>query len=178
MFANRPLKDLVKLENNPRTIKEIDFEKLRKSIKDNPDYFNARPIILSNRTGELVIIAGNQRYEAAVSLGLKEVPTYLLENLTESREKEIIIRDNVSNGDWDYEILANEWDSEKLDKWGVDVWQSDEDDESEDDSDSGGSSGDPSPQEGQVLIIEHEDVNKLLDVFNDLSNKGFNCKFK
>lgn len=69
------LKDLTKLKNNPRTIKKDDMERLKKSIKDNPDYFESRPIILSNRTGELVILAGNQRYEAAKALKMDEVPS-------------------------------------------------------------------------------------------------------
>ena len=117
----RPIKDLKELPGNPRTIKKDQFEKLKQSIKDNADYFEARPIILSDRTGELVILAGNQRYKAAKAIGLKEVPTILLPNLTEKREKEIIIRDNVENGDWDMDILANEWDPAELEEWGVDV---------------------------------------------------------
>lgn len=117
----RKLVDLRKLPNNPRTIKKADMERLKQSIKDNPDYFEARPIILSDRTGELVILAGNQRYEAAKALGMDEVPTFLLEGLTEAREREIIIRDNVSNGDWDMEALANEWDTQELTDWGVDI---------------------------------------------------------
>lgn len=117
----RKLVDLKKLPNNPRTIKKDDMERLKKSIKDNPDYFEARPIILSNRTGELVILAGNQRYEAAKALGMDEVPTFLLEGLTEAREREIIIRDNVSNGDWDMDALANDWDTQELTDWGVDI---------------------------------------------------------
>lgn len=116
----RKLEDLKKLPNNPRIIKKDDMERLKQSIKDNPDYFEARPIILSNRTGDLVILAGNQRYEAAKALGMSEVPTFLLEGLTEEREREIIIRDNVSNGDWDFDILANEFDIDDLEKWGVD----------------------------------------------------------
>lgn len=117
----RKLTELKKLPNNPRTIKKDDMERLKKSIKDNPDYFEARPIILSNRTGELVILAGNQRYEAAKALKMDEVPTFLLEGLTEAREREIIIRDNVSNGDWDMDALANEWDTQELTDWGVDI---------------------------------------------------------
>ena len=113
-------KELNKLSGNPRTIKEIDFERLCKSIQDNPDYFEARPLVLSDRTGELVVIAGNQRLEAARKLGLKEVPTYLLKDLTEEREKEIIIRDNISNGAWDWDVLANEWDIKELEDWGLD----------------------------------------------------------
>lgn len=117
----RTLGELKKLPNNPRTIKKDDMERLKKSIKDNPDYFEARPIILSNRTGELIILAGNQRYEAAKALGMDKVPTFLLEGLTEAREREIIIRDNVSNGDWDMDTLANEWDEQELTDWGVDI---------------------------------------------------------
>ena len=117
----RPIKELKELPGNPRTIKKDQFEKLKKSIQDNADYFEARPIILSNRTGENIILAGNQRYKAAKAIGLDAVPTILLEGLTEKREKEIIIRDNVENGDWDMDILANEWDPAELEEWGVDV---------------------------------------------------------
>lgn len=115
----RPIADLKELPGNPRTIKKDQFEKLKQSIKDNADYFEARPIILSDRTGELVILAGNQRYKAAKAIGLQQVPTILLPNLTEEREKEIIIRDNVENGEWDWDVLANEWDEIKLNDWGV-----------------------------------------------------------
>lgn len=115
----RPLSELVKLHNNPRKITKKDMETLKESLHDNPDYFEARPIILSDRTGELVILAGNQRYEAAKALGLKEVPTILLSGLTEEREQEIIIRDNVSNGEWDMDLLAALWDPERLQKWGA-----------------------------------------------------------
>lgn len=115
----RPMSELKELPGNPRIIKKEQFEKLKTSIKNNADYFEARPIILSNRTGELVVIAGNQRLKASKALGLKEVPTVLLEGLTEEREREIIIRDNVENGEWDMNILANEWDVEELNDWGV-----------------------------------------------------------
>lgn len=115
----RKLIELTKLDKNPRTIKQNDMKKLVQSIKTNPDYFEARPLILSNRTGKLVILGGNQRYEAAKIAGLKEVPTHLIENLTPEREREIIIRDNVANGDWDWDTLANEWEAQELDDWGL-----------------------------------------------------------
>lgn len=117
----RPIADLKELPGNPRTIKKDQFEKLKTSIKDNADYFEARPLILSNRTGELVILAGNQRYKASKALGLKEVPTVLLEGLSEEREKEIIIRDNVENGEWNIDMLANEWNPDDLISWGVEL---------------------------------------------------------
>ena len=103
----RPLDSMKQLENNPRYIKKEDFERLCASVQNNPELFEAQPIILSNRTGENVIIAGNQRYKAALEVGLKEVPTILLEGLTEAKEREIIIRTNVQNGKWDYDILAS-----------------------------------------------------------------------
>ena len=117
----RQLSELKELAGNPRIIKKDQFEKLKQSIKANGDYFEARPIILSDRTGELVIIAGNQRYRAAKALGLAQVPTVLLQGLSEEREREIIIRDNVENGDWDMDLLANEWDIDDLESWGVEV---------------------------------------------------------
>ena len=126
----RPLESLKPLENNPRYIKEEDFERLCASVQNNPELFEAQPIILSDRTGELVIIAGNQRYRAAKEVGLKEVPTVLLTGLTEQKEKEIIIRTNITNGKWDYDRLANDdWSIEDLDDWGlnVDFLKTDED---------------------------------------------------
>ena len=130
----RKLSDLHELKGNPRTIKRDDFEKLKTSIRNNPDYFEARPLILSDRTGRLVVLAGNQRLKAAKALGIAEVPTVLLSGLSEEREKEIVIRDNVSNGDWDMDILANEWDESALKDWGVDInWDTDTPEVTEDD---------------------------------------------
>ena len=120
MAQYMPLNELQKLENNPRTIKKADFESLKESIKDNPEFFEAHPIIASDRTGKNVIIAGNQRYEAAKALKMEEVPVAVLHNLTPAKEREIIIRSNVENGDWDFDILANMWDEEELQQWGVD----------------------------------------------------------
>ena len=104
----RKLEELKKLENNPRTISDEQLDKLKESIRNNPDYFEARPIILSDRTSELIIIAGNQRYDACISLGMQQVPTVLIPNLTEERERELIIRDNVNNGQWDITIREND----------------------------------------------------------------------
>lgn len=114
----RKIADLKRLESNPRTITEVQLQKLKESIKRNPDYFEARPLILSNRTGELTVIAGNQRLEACDKLGIKEVPTFLIEGLTLEREREIIIRDNVSNGEWDFQKLM-EWNCSELLDWGI-----------------------------------------------------------
>jgi len=116
----RKLTELKKLTNNPRIIRDKEFKNLCRSIKDNPKFFEARPLILSNRTGELIIIAGNQRYEAAKALKMKEAPTYLMEGLTEEKEKEITIRDNTNQGEWDMDLLSA-WDDLPLIEWGVDI---------------------------------------------------------
>jgi hypothetical protein len=117
----RKLSELRKLRGNPRIIKDDKFQNLVESIRDNPKYFEARPLILSNRTGELVVIAGNQRYQAARVAGLSEVPTYLIEGITEDKEREITIRDNAHQGEWDFDVLANGWDNLPLGDWGVDL---------------------------------------------------------
>ena len=93
-----------------------------------------RPFLLSNRTGELVIIGWNMRYEACRKLKIDEVPTHLIEWLTEDDEKEIIIRDNVSNGEWDMEMLANEWGDEPLEEWWVDLPSFEEEKEENEDT--------------------------------------------
>lgn len=115
------LDKLKKHPNNPRTIKNDSFKKLMTSIDENPDFFEARPIMVSDRTGELIIIGGNQRYAAAKELGFKQAPVIVLPALTEEKEKEIMIRDNIANGEWDYDKLANEWDAGQLNEWGLDV---------------------------------------------------------
>jgi len=116
----RKLSTLKKLDGNPRIIRDKQFQNLVASIKENPKFFEARPLILSDRTGSLVIIAGNQRYEAAKAAGLKEAPTYLMEGLTEAKEKEITIRDNTQQGEWDMDLLSG-WDDLPLVEWGVDL---------------------------------------------------------
>lgn len=115
----RPLSDLVPNPRNPRKSDPKGLKDLAESIKKNPRYFKARPILLSDRTGELVIIAGERRSEAALSLGMKLVPTILLSGLTEAEEDEIMIRDNTHAGVWDNEKL-----SELSSRWGgkIPIW--------------------------------------------------------
>lgn len=126
MFKLRPIEELVKYERNPRKITEVDLAKLIQSIRDNGEYFNARPIILSDRTGELVIIAGNQRYEAAKFLEMDVVPTYLISGLTEQKEKEILVRDNVNQGTFDHDLLSADFDVIDLEAWGaIPNWNTD-----------------------------------------------------
>lgn len=118
-----PINDLQINKANPRVVRNEGFKKLKESLQGakGKEMFEARPCIVSNRTGENIIIAGNTRYKAAKELKWQEVPTVIMEGLTEEQEQEIIIRDNVTNGEWDFELLANEWDAVKLEEWGLEL---------------------------------------------------------
>ena len=103
--------------NNPRLIKDDKFKKLVQSIKDFPEMLNIRPIVVNQ---DMIILGGNMRYKACKEAGLKEIPI-IITDLTEEQQKEFLIKDNTSGGEWDWEVLANEWDSEQLEEWGLDV---------------------------------------------------------
>ena len=107
---------------NPRLIKDDKFEKLVKSIKEFPEMLEARPIVVNP---EMIVIGGNMRFKACKAAGLKEAPVYMA-TWGETKDREFIIKDNVSSGENDFDILANEWDSLELDEWGLDVWQPEE----------------------------------------------------
>ena len=114
----RPLADLHPHPKNPRKATEAAIKKLAESIKNNPAFFEARPILLSDRTGELVIISGEQRSKAAKLLGMEFVPTILISGLSEEREEYILVNENTHAGVWDEEKLAT-WGKDQLKEWGV-----------------------------------------------------------
>lgn len=103
--------------NNPRLIKDDKFKKLVKSIKEFPEMLDIRPIVLNQ---EMIILGGNMRYKACVEAGIKEVPV-IITNLSEEQQKEFLIKDNVSGGEWDWDMLANEWNTDDLKEWGLDL---------------------------------------------------------
>ncbi len=104
--------------SNPRIIKDDKFRKLVQSIKDFPKMLEIRPIVVNN---EMIVLGGNMRLKACKEAGLKEIFIIKAEDLTEDQQKEFIIKDNVGFGEWDWEQLANEWDNEELNEWGLDV---------------------------------------------------------
>jgi len=108
--------------SNPRTLRDEKFLKLKKSIEDFPDMLNKRPIIaVTDTDGKLMVLGGNMRLRACQDLGLKEVPVMLADEWTEEQRREFIIKDNVGFGEWDWDQLANEWDGEQLQEWGLDL---------------------------------------------------------
>jgi ParB-like chromosome segregation protein Spo0J len=104
--------------NNPRVIKDEKFEKLVQSVKEFPDMLKLRPIVVDENN---VILGGNMRFKACKAAKLKQVYVMQANELTEAQKREFIIKDNVSGGEWDWAMLQNEWDTEQLDAWGVDV---------------------------------------------------------
>lgn len=104
--------------NNPRVIKDDKFQKLVKSIQEFPQMLEIRPIVVND---DMIVLGGNMRLKACLEAGLKEIPIIKASNLTEEQQKEFIIKDNVAFGFWDWDNLANEWDDDKLENWGIDL---------------------------------------------------------
>jgi hypothetical protein len=104
--------------NNPRLIKDDKFKKLCKSIQEFPEMLELRPIVVNK---DMIVLGGNMRLKACQEIGLTEVPIIVAENLTEEQQREFLIKDNVSGGEWDWDILANEWEVEQLTDWGLDL---------------------------------------------------------
>jgi ParB-like chromosome segregation protein Spo0J len=107
---------------NPRIIKDGKFQKLVKSIQEFPDMLNKRPLIVfTDVDDKYVVLGGNMRLKACKEIGLKEIPIIVADEWTEEQKNEFLIKDNVGFGEWDWDSLANEWDVEKLDDWGLDL---------------------------------------------------------
>jgi DNA modification methylase len=112
------LTDIKSNPNNPRIIKDDKFKKLVASIKEFPQMLSLRPIVVND---DMIVLGGNMRLKACKEAGLKEVPVIKASDLNEDQQKAFIIKDNVGYGEWDWDMLANEWDAEELVEWGLDV---------------------------------------------------------
>jgi ParB-like chromosome segregation protein Spo0J len=129
---------------NPRIIKDDKFRKLVKSIKDFPQMLELRPIVVDENN---IILGGNMRYKALLEAGYTEVPIVRANDLTEEQKDEFIVKDNVGFGEWDWDALANEWDAELLNDWGLFVPEL--------------------PNEVDYSILDDEDLD---DELNDMTN--------
>jgi len=103
--------------NNPRTIKDDKFFKLVQSLKDLPEMAKVRPVVVNQ---DMVVLGGNMRLKAMKEAGWKEVPVEVVD-WDEDKQRQFIIKDNVGFGEWDWEMLANQWDAEQLEDWGLDI---------------------------------------------------------
>jgi len=159
-------------EDNPRLIKDDKFKKLVKSIKTFPEMLFLRPIVVNN---DMVVLGGNMRLKACKEAGLKEVPIIKAENLTEEQQREFIVKDNVGFGEWDWDILGNEWNTQQLEDWGLEFIPFEKEDVLEQDIKEQKDLSD-SINGSFRLEVELENEIEQEKLYNELINKGYICR--
>ncbi|MAK37341.1 MAG: hypothetical protein CMC15_14395 [Flavobacteriaceae bacterium] len=105
--------------NNPRILNKTKFKKLKSSIENFPEMLEVRPIVVADG----IVVGGNMRLLAMKDLGFREVTAIDVTDWTQGQRDEFMIKDNLNYGDWDYDLLANEWEGTDLEDWGLDLWQ-------------------------------------------------------
>lgn len=115
-----PLASITPNPDNPRVIKDKEFNSLVKSIKEFPEMMHLRPIVVNEN---MIALGGNMRYEAHQVAGLLEVMIMKISGLTADKQREFIIKDNVAFGSWNFDELANNWDVDQLNDWGLEIPQ-------------------------------------------------------
>lgn len=129
------IKNIKPNPKNPRLIKDDKFNKLVESIRTFPEMMEKRPIVcVTDVDGKIIPLDGNMRLKAITELKYKDVPDnwiQMADEWTEEQRREFVIKDNVGFGEWNWEELANDWDAEKLEEWGLDVPNFGSDDETE-----------------------------------------------
>lgn len=157
--------------NNPRIIKDDRFSKLVRSIKEFPKMLEIRPIVVNS---DMVVLGGNMRLKACKEAGINEVFIISAEDLTEEEQKEFIIKDNIGFGEWDWDMLANEWEEEILEDWGLDVWQSDAGDFFDTEDTKNETSEKPTGSDDNYSVFElimiHENKLLLIETLNKVKN--------
>ena len=151
--------------DNPRFIKGDKFEKLVKSIREFPQMLELRPIVVNK---DMIVLGGNMRLKACEEAGIEQVPIIFADNLTEEQQKEFIIKDNSSFGEWDWDLLANEWDTEQLIDWGMDLpkeWALDPDELGEDFS---LADGDKEPFQQMTFKLADEQAEQIKNALDDI----------
>jgi len=162
------IKQVLPNPDNPRFIKDHKFKKLVKSIKEFPQMLDLRPIVVNQ---DMIVLGGNMRLKACEEAGLTEVPIIFADNLTPEQEKEFIIKDNSSFGEWDWDLLANEWNVDQLADWGIDIPNFDIDNDVEDEKDL----SDQLEQSFKIEIdLESEEEQEKM--YNQLIADGYKCR--
>ena len=106
-------------EENPRIIKDKKYKELRKSIKEFGEMLDIREIVIDENN---VVLGGNMRLKVLQELNIKEVSVKKVLGLSEQQKREFIIKDNVNFGEWNWDDLANKWNTVQLNEWGLDLW--------------------------------------------------------
>ena len=163
MIFEVDIKKVIPNKENPRIIKDLKFEKLVNSIKEFPQMLKLRPIVVND---EMVVLGGNMRLKACQEAGLQKVHIIKATNLTEKQQREFIIKDNVGFGEWDWDILANEWNSVDLENWGIDNWQNIDDIETSDDFSL--PDGDKEPFQQQTYTLADAQAEVIKNAISDV----------
>ena len=153
---------------NPRFINKHKFKKLVNSVKEFPEMLSLRPIVVDK---DNIILGGNMRYKACKEIGLKEVYIIQADDLDEKKAQEFIIKDNVGFGEWDWDVLANDWDVKELEEWGLEGFPFEEEEEEKELNDI--SDTIESSYRIEVEIENEEEQEKL---YNELIEKGYICR--
>lgn len=177
MMQYLPLASLVQntgqiegLPSNPRQWTQTDIDRLAKSLEETPELFEARPLIVYPYKDKYVILGGNLRFSAAKKLKMQDVPVHILdEDLSLEKLKEIVIKDNGSFGEWDMDMLANEWDDLPLKEWGVDIGDWEQKDISPDDfgEDFSLPSGDKQPFQQMTFMLSDFQAAEIKDALEE-----------
>lgn len=115
------------LPTNPRQWTKTELDKLKKSLQETPELLEARGILVYPWEGKYLVLGGNMRLSALKALKAKDAPCIVFpEDTPIDKLKEVVIKDNGSFGEWDFDQLANEWSDLPLTDWGVPVWETDE----------------------------------------------------
>ena len=157
-----PISKVIPNSDNPRYIKEEKFKKLVQSLKDFPEMANARPIVVNT---EMVALGGNMRLKAMQEAGWTEVPVKVVD-WSEEKQREFIIKDNVGFGDWDWDELANTWNSVELEEWGMDSWQNMDDIDTTDEFTL--PSGDKEPFQQITFTLADEQAEQIKNAIADI----------
>jgi len=155
--------------NNPRLIKDDKFKKLVKSIKEFPQMLELRPIVVND---DMVVLGGNMRLKACKEAGLKEVPIIKASDLTDEQQNEFIVKDNVGFGEWDWDILANEWDAVQLEEWALDGFPFEDNINLSDEfgEDFSLAEGDKAPFQQQTYTLADEQAEQIKNAIADVKN--------
>ena len=149
--------------NNPRLIKDDKFNKLVNSIKEFPEMLNIRPIVVNE---EMIVLGGNMRLKACQEAGLKEIPIIKASKLTAEQQREFIVKDNVGYGEWDWDMIANEWNTVDLENWGLDSWQNIDDIETSDEFSL--PDGEKSPFQQMTFNLADEQAEQIKNAIADV----------
>lgn len=158
------------LPSNPRQWTQTDIDRLAKSLEETPELFEARPLIVYPYKDKYVILGGNLRFSAAKKLKMQDVPVHILdEDLSLEKLREIVIKDNGSFGEWDMDMLANEWDDLPLKEWGVDIGDWEQKDISPDDfgEDFSLPSGDKQPFQQMTFMLSDFQAAEIKDALEE-----------